>query len=121
MESRDLPLNSSRDCGRLQDLLLSGLNVCQSPTGPCTGAFLALDNFALKAHSYTQLERVLTTPERAPFRRDNVNFPVRTFQSQTGKCFRSGDVTQVCSYRLKSGDWQLPPVPCGSTVVFSGP
>jgi len=49
-ESRDLPLSSSRDHARL---LLSGLNVCQSPTGPGTGALLALDNFALKAQSYT--------------------------------------------------------------------
>lgn len=71
-------------------------------------------------HTVTRLETVLTTLERAPFRRDNVNFPVRSFQSQTGKCFRSEDVTQVCWYRLKSGDWQLPLFHCRSTVVFSG-
>lgn len=71
-------------------------------------------------HTVTRLETVLTTLERAPFRRDNVNFPGRSFQSQTGKCFRSEDVTQVCWYRLKSGDWQLPLFHCRSTVVFSG-
>lgn len=90
-------------------------DVCPSPMGHCTGTLLVLDNFALKA--VTRLERGLTTLER----RDDVNFPVRSFQSQTEKCFRSEDVTQVCWYRLKSGDWQLPPFHCRSTAGFSDP
>lgn len=45
----------------------------------------------------------ITTLEMALLRRDDVNLPVGSFQSQTGKCFRSEDVAQACLYSLKLG------------------